>query len=218
MRGESRRRCSKCVDGGRIVKNGKTKKGIQRYKCQICLKTFVEEYSYQAYGNGINNQIKLFVKEGLGIRSISRLLNISPKTVLSRIKHISIQLKTPIQASNKIYELDELCTYVGYKKRRIWVAYSIRRDTKEVIGFTVGNRTHKTLKVLIDRLLILKPKRVFIDKLKAYKYLIPKLIHKTKRYGTNHIERMNLNLRTHLKRLNRKTICFQKVQPCWSLV
>jgi insertion element IS1 protein InsB len=31
-----------------------------------------------------------------------------------------------------------------------------------------------------------------------------------KRYSTNHIERFNLTLRTHLKRLNRRTICFSR--------
>uniref|UniRef100_UPI0038B39A68 IS1 family transposase n=1 Tax=Flavobacterium soli TaxID=344881 RepID=UPI0038B39A68 len=29
-------------------------------------------------------------------------------------------------------------------------------------------------------------------------------------FGTNHIERNNLTLRTHLKRLNRRAICFSK--------
>lgn len=40
--------------------------------------------------------------------------------------------------------------------------------------------------------------------------LIPETIHQTGRNRTNKIERMNLTLRTHLKRLNRKTICFSK--------
>nr|WP_262709366.1 IS1 family transposase [Tamlana fucoidanivorans] len=35
-------------------------------------------------------------------------------------------------------------------------------------------------------------------------------IHKFTHYKTNRIERNNLNLRTHLKRLSRKTICYTK--------
>ncbi|WP_394801047.1 IS1 family transposase [Niabella ginsengisoli] len=31
-----------------------------------------------------------------------------------------------------------------------------------------------------------------------------------KKFGTNHIERYNLSLRTHLKRLARRSICFTK--------
>ncbi|PZU82971.1 MAG: hypothetical protein DI529_13400 [Chryseobacterium sp.] len=51
---------------------------------------------------------------------------------------------------------------------------------------------------------------MFTDGLKNYKYLIPKAIHMTKKYGTNGIERKNLIIKVHLKRLNRKTICFTK--------
>ncbi|MFC7346918.1 IS1 family transposase [Chryseobacterium zhengzhouense] len=39
---------------------------------------------------------------------------------------------------------------------------------------------------------------------------MPKEVHSTKRFQTNSIERMNLNIRTNLKRLNRRTICFSK--------
>ncbi|SKA74532.1 IS1 transposase, partial [Thiothrix eikelboomii] len=44
----------------------------------------------------------------------------------------------------------------------------------------------------------------------AYERLLPEDQHLiTKRY-TQSIERQNLNLRTHLKRLARKTICFSR--------
>ena len=42
------------------------------------------------------------------------------------------------------------------------------------------------------------------------KAVTPKSIHKRFQYCTNKIERMNLTLRTHIKRLSRKTICFSK--------
>ncbi|MCP9747531.1 hypothetical protein EGI24_12540 [Lacihabitans sp. CS3-21] len=44
---------------------------------------------------------------------------------------------------------------------------------------------------------------MYSDKLVNYKYLINKDIHKTKNRATNFIKRMNLTLKTHLKRLNR---------------
>ncbi|WP_373463438.1 IS1 family transposase [Chryseobacterium sp. SORGH_AS_0447] len=53
-----------------------------------------------------------------------------------------------------------------------------------------------------------KANQVFTDRLRNYQYLIPKEIHSTKRFGTNTIERLNLTIRTHLKRFNRRTICF----------
>jgi len=48
------------------------------------------------------------------------------------------------------------------------------------------------------------------DKLHTYKNLIPKNLHNTKKRNTTSIERNNLTLRTHLKRLSRKTICYSK--------
>jgi insertion element IS1 protein InsB len=53
-------------------------------------------------------------------------------------------------------------------------------------------------------------KQIFTDGLDSYRQIIPAAIHKVTHYGTNHIERKNLSLRTHLKRLNRKTIAFSK--------
>jgi IS1 family transposase len=58
--------------------------------------------------------------------------------------------------------------------------------------------------------LLARCKQIYTDGLDIYGFVIPKKLHRVKRYGTNHIERKNLSLRTHLKRLNRKTIAFSK--------
>jgi IS1 family transposase len=44
----------------------------------------------------------------------------------------------------------------------------------------------------------------------VYRSLIPEGMRAVKRFGTNSIERMNLTLRTRLKRLGRRTICYTK--------
>jgi IS1 family transposase len=43
-----------------------------------------------------------------------------------------------------------------------------------------------------------------------YRFLIAKKLHSTYLHATNHIERKNLTICIHLKRLNRKTICFSR--------
>lgn len=48
------------------------------------------------------------------------------------------------------------------------------------------------------------------DGLILYKYLIPPGLHISNAYKINYIERYNLNLRTHLNRLQRRTICFSR--------
>ncbi|XLS28385.1 IS1 family transposase [Flavobacteriaceae bacterium M23B6Z8] len=192
------------------IKKGK-RNGKQRFKCKLCAKSFQLEYSYLAYKSDINKLIKCLLKEGCGIRSIARILNISTKTVLSRILKISKRIKPPVfQGTGNNYEVDELWSFVRNKKNVIWITYAIERETSKVMGFYVGSKTKLTIKSLIDKLVSLQPKKIYTDKLNIYPCLVPKSIHKVFKYCTNKIERMNLTLRTHIKRLGRRTICFSK--------
>jgi transposase-like protein len=84
--------CPKCK--GKTVKNGFQKRK-QRYKCKCCGKRFQLNYTYQAYKSETNNFISTLLKESCGVRSIARILNISSKTVLSRMLKISKQVKVP---------------------------------------------------------------------------------------------------------------------------
>ena len=100
--------------------------------------------------------------------------------------------------------------FIKKKSNPQWLVYAINKETKSIAGFHIGKRTNRTLNSVIKTLLNSKPEKIHTDKLRNYQYLIPKEIHSTKRFKTNSIERMNLSIRTHLKRLNRKTICFSK--------
>ena len=200
--------CPRC--SGKSVKNGH-QNNIQRYKCKSCNKRFQLKYLYKAYRSDTNELIKCLLKEGCGIRSISRIVNISSKTVLSRLLRISNQIKVPY--FNKLgckFEVDEMWTYISNKDNFTWITYAIERETKHVIDFFVGSKSKENIKPLINKLLLLQPTKIYTDRLNVYPSLIPKAIHKRFQYCTNKIERMNLTLRTHIKRLSRKTICFSK--------
>ncbi|MCG2611798.1 IS1 family transposase [Flavobacterium sp. SM15] len=200
-------KCIKCSSFS-VIKNGKTKNQKQQYYCKSCGKRFIEFYSYKAYALEINSQIVTFIKEGLGVRSIARILKISTTTLLKRIVSIASLIKTPQISIGGKYEVDELCTYLGNKNNRIWIVYALHKCSKKVVSFNIGKRTNKTISKVIDFLKLSNAKKIFTDRLQNYRSLIENHIHSVKRYGTNHIERKNLTLRTHLKRLNRKTICF----------
>ena len=68
------------------------------------------------------------------------------------------------------------------------------KETQSIVRINVGKRSNKTL----NRVLI------------SLKLSEAKKVHRTKQYATNHIERIHLNYRTHLKRLNRRSICFSR--------
>jgi insertion element IS1 protein InsB len=70
------------------VKYGKSQ-NKQRYYCKRCKKTWLIGYTKQACLPSVNLNIVALVKEGCGIRSIARLLNISATTVINRIQKIA---------------------------------------------------------------------------------------------------------------------------------
>lgn len=192
------------------IKYGRTPGKKQRYFCKVCRKTFVEEYTYQAYCPTTNNNIIKLLKEGNGVRGIARLVNISTTTTLKRILLISKTIVKPAISIGKQYEVDEMRIFIRRKSKLFWIVYALEKKTKLVLDFAVGGRTNNTLSKGINTLLLSKAKRIYTDNLKNYKYIIPKKVHRTVQFGTNHIERFHLNLRIHLKRLNRRTICYSK--------
>ena len=86
----------------------------------------------------------------------------------------------------------------------------INKTTGKVIDFTVGRRTKENIKSVTDNLLSLNPKHIYTDRLNIYQGILSSTVHKVFTHCTNKIERSNLTLRTHVKRLVRKTICFTK--------
>jgi IS1 family transposase/transposase-like protein len=190
---------------------GRQKNGRQRFYCMNCKKSQQSSYTYSAYNINVLKMIPQLVCESVSIRGIARILKISTVTVMSKIKGIAASiLKPAIPIHKKVFELDELRTYIGNKENQYWVAYALCSETKKVIDFTVGKRSKRTLRTVVNTLLLSGVKTIKTDKLNIYQSLIPKNRHISAAYTINHIERNNLNLRTHLKRLSRRTICFSK--------
>jgi insertion element IS1 protein InsB len=195
---------------GPCVKAGLTPTQVQRYHCKKCCKYQQRTYSMKAYHPGINSSIASLLTEGMGIRSMARILKISATTVISRIKAIAGQttrLPCSIQAT---YEIDELWTFVKSKRNPVWITYALDRLSGRVAYFVVGTRTSRELSQVTTTTLALSPKHICTDGLAAYRSLVPRSIHQVGLPYTRRIERFNLTLRTHLKRLHRKTICFSK--------
>jgi insertion element IS1 protein InsB len=187
-------------------------KTTQRYQCQSCKRYQQLIYQRRRYDeDALNNNIKLLHNEGMGISSISRYLQIAKSTVCARIVKLSALVHEPLlNETGQVYEVDELRTYVGNKRNECWVMYAINRSTKQVVTLVTGKRTKANIKLVADKILSLQPKRIYTDGLNIYPALIEKQLHRVFEYCTNKIERMNLTLRTHLKRLSRSTICFSK--------
>lgn len=206
----------KCINcsGPNLIRKGRS--GIkQRYKCKTCGKYQQDIYTYQRYDSKDDSQIKLLNAEGVGIRSMSRILGYSKRTIIRRILYLANIVVKPVYLEyDQVYEVDEMWTFVGKKNPSCfsWITYAMNRKTNEIIDVAFGSRSKKNLKQVIDKVKALSPRKIVTDKLNTYPNLVKPNNHDTGRYSNNHIERGNLTLRTHLKRLFRKTICFSRSQ------
>ena len=81
-------RCPQCKSE-HITRSGKSASGTQRYRCQSedCpTLTFMLDYRYTAYQEGIKEQIVDMAINGSGIRDTARVLKINKNTVISTLK------------------------------------------------------------------------------------------------------------------------------------
>ena len=213
---ESRTRCFRVVDeslqtGCIWLKNGKTKYGKQRYLCRSCQRSKVDDPKTTDFGVKYNDQIIELTKEGLGIRSTARVLSISPATVIRKILQIAEQIELPkIPERLGRIQVDELHTFVQNKDREVYVIYSWDQESKQALSLAVGTRSKTNLRLVVNPLLVAEIESINTDRYSGYKGVVPKKLHTTFKRRNNGIERQNLNLRTHLKRLNRRTICYSK--------
>jgi insertion element IS1 protein InsB len=109
-----------------------------------------------------------------------------------------------------VCELDEQWSYVGNKSERRWWWSAWSPHLQCVFAYPFGRRVDECLKQLLGLLEQFTFRLYCTDDWGAYERLLPEDQHLiTKRY-TQSIERQHLNLRTYLKRLARKTICFSR--------
>lgn len=92
------------------------------------------------------------------------------------------------------------------------------RDTREIVGVYIGDRSTKSAQALWDSLPLAYRQSAFsyTDFWSAYEKVFPKNRHQAvgKESGqTNHIERFNCTLRQRVSRLVRKTVsCSKKLE------
>jgi insertion element IS1 protein InsB len=116
------------------------------------------------------------------------------------------------QAIDTCSEADEQWSYVGKKSNPIWLWYAIDKQTGVILTFIFGKRTDEVGRILCERLKEFNINRIWTDGWGTYAKYLPEDQHQISKSQTWRIERKNLTLRTHIKRLQRKTICFSKSQ------
>lgn len=110
-----------------FVKNGFVF-GKQRYKCKECNKTFIDGDGREKYDDEKRFKVISMYLEGVGIRSIERLENVSNVLVIKWIRKFSKIIKNKLNiAANKVHdkedvaivEIDELVTWIKKNREKI---------------------------------------------------------------------------------------------------
>lgn len=107
-----------------LEKFGKTRKGVQRYRCQTCHKTFTETYGTIFYGKRTPEHEILetlaLLAEGSRISSLSRVKGFKEDTILAWLRQAAQhadQIESVLMKDFQIQrgQLDALWAYVGNK-------------------------------------------------------------------------------------------------------
>jgi len=113
-----------------------------------------------------------------------------------------------------VLELDELWSFVRFRKNKRWIWIVLCRRTRQIVAFVIGDRSAKTCAKLWKRIpAAYRRCHSFSDFWDAYEKVFPEETHRSvgKESGqTNHVERWNCTLRQKVARFVRKTLSFSK--------
>ena len=107
-------------------------------------------------------------------------------------------------------EIDEMWSYVGKKQAPRWLWHAIDHQRGKVLAYVFGRRKDAVLRELKQLLEPFGISRFYTDHWGAYTWQLKPERHFPGKRQTQRIERKHLTLRTRIKRLARKTICFSK--------
>ncbi len=106
--------CPRCSSADR-VKTG-VLNGRQRYKCKACRYLYTVAHKSDISTVAQRRLAVTLYLEGLGFRSIGRILGFSHVAIYQWIKALGEEVAQIKRAAAHIVEMDELHSYVGHKK------------------------------------------------------------------------------------------------------
>ena len=119
--------------------------------------------------------------------------------------HVDVMIQQAEEAA-----VDAMWSYVGKKREPRWLWHAIDHRSGHVLAYVFGRRKDE---VCLQRKALLEPfgiTRYYTDYWGAYIRHLDAHEHQPGKRNTQKIERKHLTLRTRIKRLVRKTICFSK--------
>lgn len=200
--------CKRCSLS--CVKAGKQRSGQQKYLCKRCNLYQQDNYVYAAYKSEIHDQFSRMNRLGCGINKMPVFLGISVNTLQKWLRSALVLEPDYSLKSGRIYDVDELQTYIGKRNRKIWITYAWDVQERRAIALKIGRRSADDLRGLIDKILESHPEKINTDRHPTNGCLIPTKFHRKGRRLANHIEREHRNMRKDIANLIQETMCFAK--------
>ncbi len=101
-------------------------------------------------------------------------------------------------------------SFVGNKKQQRWLWHAIDHETREILAYVLADHKDAAFLKLKALLAPFGITQFYTDDWGAYGRHLKAEEHTVGKANTQRIERKHLTLRTRIKRLTRKTICFSK--------
>jgi IS1 family transposase/transposase-like protein len=203
-------KCLKC-NSTETVKNGR-RKDRQSYKCKHCGRQFLESYRPWRYSDDVKQLcIKMYLN-GMGLRGIERVTDIHHTTVMHWIRGAGHDISDAPDSDEipEITDLDELQTFVGNKRHKLWIWTAVNHRQPGILVWVVGDRSAETFKRLWSVVKCWQSFWYVTDGYPVYPKFISDASHLISKTYMTRVEGENTRLRHYLARLHRKTLCYSK--------
>ena len=107
-------------------------------------------------------------------------------------------------------EMDEMWSFVQKKEQQRWLWHAIDHQSGSVLAYVLGTHTDTVFLQLKQLLAPFGISHFYTDDWGTYQRHLNPEQHEIGKANTQKIERKHLTLRTRIKRLARKTLCFSK--------
>ena len=210
----------------RCKKNGHIHTRKQHYRCKACGRQFVCDATKRVMTEEQRTLGERLLCEKISLHGICRTVGVSIRWLMQCIvtcfatlpDHLHVR---PVAAPREVLigrlevEADAMWGFVAKKANKQWVWLAMDKQSRQMLAFHVGDRSHTSAQQLWDKLPAVYRERAtcYTDHYAAYTGIIPAAQHKaiTKHARkTNHIERFNNTLRQRVSRLVRDTLAFSK--------
>lgn len=203
-----------------IIKNGSIHNGKPKHQCKSCGCQFVNNPTKATVSDETKHLIDRLLLERISLKGIARVTGVSwswlQNYVNDKYSCISHYIKISEETTGKLtIECDEMWSFVDNKNNEVYIWLAIDRNTRQIVGCFIGDRTRKSARKLWESLPAIYQQNAiaYTDFWQAYKTVILPNNHRAvgKETGlTNHIERLNNTFRQRVSRLVRSTLSFSK--------